>query len=297
MKKKIAALIAAILMLTCACALADDVVTAESLLAGNGLKASLERGDYMREYAEYYDADGEMYDYNDIIYKCGASGYNMLIVYPEDSGASVGATLVGGNYYVTIEDGVPSYTLYASATYAEAGSELEVGEDAYTAYPAFNDGLQMTRNAEGEYVVTAQIAADKCDQTVVADHGHDAAENDVIYDEYTYDADLNLKSEEIYYLRDGDKRLCERITFEYNADGTVYEQYAQSVGTRTITVVLNPGRDDEHRMEFAISDSGSVHFVLGTGGVLYADAAFSAAVPSEGDGASYNQSEYYVVTD
>ena len=44
MKKKIVALIAAILMLTCACALADDVVTAESLLAGNGLKASLERG-------------------------------------------------------------------------------------------------------------------------------------------------------------------------------------------------------------------------------------------------------------
>ena len=76
----------------------------------------------------------------------------------------------------------------------------------------------------------------------------------------------------------------------------MYEQYAQSVGTRTITVVLNPGRDDEHRMEFAISDSGSVHFVLGTGGVLYADTAFSAAVPSEGDGASYNQSEYYVVT-
>ena len=38
MKKKIAALIAAVLMLTCACALADDVVTAESLLAGNGLR-------------------------------------------------------------------------------------------------------------------------------------------------------------------------------------------------------------------------------------------------------------------
>ena len=36
--------------------------------------------------------------------------------------------LVGGNYYININDGVLTYMLYATRTYAQAGSELAIGE-------------------------------------------------------------------------------------------------------------------------------------------------------------------------
>ena len=297
MKKLTACVLAALLMLTCVCAFADDTVTAEELLNGNGLRASLVKGTYMREYVEYYDAEGNVYDYNDIIYKRGETGYNMLMVYPENSGESVGAMLVGGNFYVEIENGIPSYTLYASTSYEDATAEMEISDEAYTAYPAFNDGTRVLSETEdGGYVVTAQIPAEKCDQNVVAANGHDAAEGEIIYDQYTYDSDKSLVSEELYYMRDDEKVLCEKITFEYDTDGTVYEQYAQSVGTREIAVVLNPGKDTEKSITFSISDSGNVTFVMGSSGALYADAACTQAVESSGDGASFTQSEYYAVT-
>ena len=297
MKKLTACVLAALLMLTCVCALADDTVTAEGLLNGNGLRSSLDKGTYMREYVEYYDADGNVYDYNDIIYKRGETGYNMLMVYPENSGESVGAMLVGGNFYVEIENGIPSYTLYASAAYEDATAEMEIGDEAYTAYPAFNDGtLALSETDDGGYVVTAQIPAEKCDQNVVASNGHDAAQGEIVYDQYTYDSDKALVSEELYYMRDNEKVVCEKITFEYDIDGNIYEQYAQSVGTREIAVVLNPGKDSEKRITFSISDNGNINFAMGASSALYADAACTQAVESSGDGASFTQAEYYTVT-
>ena len=295
MKKIVCAWLACALLLG-GCALCEAEVTAESLLEGNSLGTCLSSGTYTREYVEYYDAQGNVRDYNDIIYKRGDTGYTMLLIYPAESGQSVSGMLVGGNYYVNIADGVPTYTLYALRTYAQAGAELTIGEGAYIAYPALNDGLELSVAENGDYVVTARISADKCDQDVVAAHGHDAAAGETVYDEYTYDAQtLQLKRERLYYLRGDEQRVCEVTTFEYDADGATFEQYAPTDGARTLRLVIDPGQSDSVELSYSVTDSGFINFILAEGGALYADEQCTQPVDAQGAAESFTQDTYYTL--
>lgn len=295
MRKFVCALLACALLI-CGCALAESEVTAESLLEGNSLSACLNTGTYTREYVEYYDAEGNVRDYNDVIYKRGDTGYTMLLTYPEDSGQSVGGMLVGGNYYVNIEGDVLTYMLYATRTYAQAASELTIGEGAYIAYPALNEGIELSTAENGDYVVTARISADKCDQDVVAAHGHDAAANETVYDEYTYDAQTRmLKSERLYYMRGDEQRVCEVTTFEYDVDGAAYEQYVPVDGARALKLVINPGQSDSVELNYTITDSGYVNFILADGGALYSDEECTQQIDAQGAAESFAQDTYYTL--
>lgn len=295
MKKIVCAgLICALLM--CGCALGEAEVTAEALLEGNSLSACLSGGEYTREYIEYYDAEGNVRDYNDVIYRRGDAGYTMLLTYPEDGGQSVGGMLVGGNYYATISDGVPTYTLYATRTYAQAGSELAIGEGAYIAYPALNEGLELSVNEDGDYVVTASISADKCDQEVVAGHGHDCAPNETVYDEYVYDAQTRaLLSERLYYLRGDEQIVCELTTYEYGADGAAYEEYAPAEGARPLRLVINPGQSNSVELSYTIAGDGFVNFLLAEGDGLYSDAECTQPVDAQGAAEAFDQDTYYTL--
>ena len=295
MKKFVCAWLACALLL-CGCALGEAEVTAELLLEGNSLGTCLSSGTYTREYVEYFDADGNVRDYNDVIYKRGETGYTMLLTYPENSGQSVGGMLVGGNYYININDGVLTYMLYATRTYAQAGSELAIGEGAYIAYPALNEGLELSVAENGDYVVTASISADKCDQDVVAAHGHDAAANEIVYDEYTYDAQtLMLKSERLYYMRGDEQRICEVTTFDYDVDGEAFEEYVPTEGARALKLVINPGKSDSVELNYTITDSGFVNFILAEGGVLYSDEECTQPVDAQGASESFTQDTYYTL--
>ena len=297
MRKLICAVLLCALLVACGGALAADEPTAEALLAGNSLSLCLGRGEYTREYVEYLDAEGNVCDYNDIIYRCGESGYTMLLAYPVDSGAQVEAMLVGGNYYATLRSGETAYVLYASRTYADAGSELALGADAYIAYPALNEGLELAAGEDGGYVVTARLSAAMCDQNAITQGGHDVAADETVYQEFYYDIALNLTGEALYYMRDGEKRLCERTAFTYDAGGDEYARYTAALDAepREITVVLAPGQEGETRMTYAVAGDATLSFVLGEGGRLFADELCTQEVPAQGAADDFTQDTYYAL--
>lgn len=293
MKKVVCAALICALMLCGTVALGENIVTAESLLAGNDLGRCLSMGQYTRQYVSYYDAAGEVCGYNDIIYKRDGMGYNTLVIYPANDGQDgVGAELTGGNFYATFEAGVPTYDLYASPAYATAGSQLTISPGAYIAYPAMHEGLELKGDDAGNYVVTAALKGDKCDQSVVAANGHDVTAADTVYNEFVYDHDtMALLSETLYYERDGVRRVCEYTTYEYGVDGSVYEQYASGADMRTLSVVLEPGTPNQAKMSFNVRADGKVRFNMNA--VLYSDEACTQAVQSEGDCAAFTQETYY----
>ena len=104
-----------------------------------------------------------------------------------------------------------------------------------------------------------------------------------------------LKSERLYYMRGDEQRICEVTTFEYDVDGAAFEEYVPTEGARALKLVINPGKSDSVELNYTITDSGFVNFILAEGGVLYSDEECTQPVDAQGASESFTQDTYYTL--